>query len=109
MRQRWWLGAGVALALGAGCSRPAAAPQGAATARGGGGGAEAELRSMTVAELAAVIERGEQVAIVDNNSPETYARGHIPGARWAAHDGITAQMLPQDRDARVVFYCHNEH
>jgi 3-mercaptopyruvate sulfurtransferase SseA len=110
MRRRWRIAAGLALALGAvsACSHPAPTPQGAASAHPGAS-AEAELRPMTVAELAAMIERGDQVAVVDNNSPESYARGHIPGARWAAHDSITAQMLPQDRNARVVFYCHNEH
>ncbi|MDB4930455.1 MAG: Rhodanese domain protein [Myxococcaceae bacterium] len=110
MRRRWKMAGGLALALGAlaACSRPAATTQGAAPTHAGAS-SEAELRPMTVAELAAMIERGDQVAVVDNNSPESYARGHIPGARWAAHDGITAQMLPQDRNARVVFYCHNEH
>lgn len=97
--------AALALAPGAGCAR-SSAPAAAAPATAS---SEAELRPMTVAELAAAIERGEQVAISDNNSRESYARGHIPGARWMPYDGITAAMLPTDRNARVVFYCHNEH
>ena len=64
---------------------------------------------MTVAELSALLEQHATVAIFDNNARERYERGHVPGARWAAYDGITADMLPGDRNTRLVFYCANEH
>lgn len=94
------LGLALALSLGIGCAHSTAA--GAPT-----GSTESELRPVTVAELAGLIEQ-RGVAVVDTNSAETYEQGHIPGARWAEYDHITASVLPSDRAARVVFYCHNE-
>ncbi|TAK28437.1 MAG: rhodanese-like domain-containing protein [Myxococcaceae bacterium] len=91
----------LALSLGLGCAHSTATGAGAAAST------EAELRPVTVAELAGLIERGG-VTVIDNNSRDTFERGHIPGARWIAYDAITAAALPTDRAARVVFYCHNE-
>jgi len=88
------------LSLGLGCAHTTASGAAAAST-------ESELRPVTVAELAGLIEQ-RGVAVVDTNSAETYERGHIPGARWAEYDHITASVLPSDRAARVVFYCHNE-
>jgi rhodanese-related sulfurtransferase len=107
-------GLAVVLSLGAACSTTTTAPAAtaattppAATATATAS-TEAELRPMTVDELAGMIDRREQVAVIDNNGQESYARGHIPGARWVGHDAVTASVLPADRAARVVFYCHNE-
>ena len=94
-----------ALSLAPGCSRDAAPATASTTAPAAS--TEAELRPVTVAELAGVLERNE-VAVIDNNGRERYAQGHIPGARWVGHDQVTAEVLPADRAARVVFYCHNE-
>ena len=92
-----------------GSTTPAVAPAATATtATATSGDHEAELRRLTVAELAEFIDHHEQVAVFDNNNPQTYATGHIPGARWVAHDGVTASILPADHGARLVFYCHNE-
>lgn len=71
--------------------------------------AEGELQRMTVDELAGMLARNEPVTIVDNNGRARYEQGHIPGARWVGHDEVTAAALPADRNARVVFYCYNEH
>jgi rhodanese-related sulfurtransferase len=90
----------LALALGLGCAHSTATGASAAST-------ESELRPVTVAELARLIEQGG-VAVIDTNSAESFERGHIPGARWAEYDQITASALPSDRAARVVFYCHNE-
>ena len=101
----------LALSLGLGCARSAAPATAATTApapsASASAEAEAELRPVTVEELAGYIARNE-VAVIDNNGQERYARGHIPGARWVGHDRVTAEVLPSDRAARVVFYCHNE-
>jgi rhodanese-related sulfurtransferase len=64
---------------------------------------------LSIDELSAMLTRHEVVAIYDTNSQERYAQGHVPTARWVAHDGVTAEVLPQDRDTRLVFYCANEH
>jgi rhodanese-related sulfurtransferase len=98
----------LALSLGLGCARSAAPATAATTApAAASASSEAELRPVTVEELAGYIARNE-VAVIDNNGQERYARGHIPGARWVGHDQVTAEVLPADRAARVVFYCHNE-
>lgn len=106
-------------------SAPAAQPQTAATAQSGATPAETSatpaatasatpapaaesLREMTVQSLAAAIAANEPVNIYDNNRRERYEQGHIPGARWVTQDQINAQVLPQDRNARLVFYCANE-
>jgi rhodanese-related sulfurtransferase len=96
-----------ALALGAGCAHQATTAAAAPGTTATTASTEAELRAVTVDELAGYIERNE-VAVIDNNGQESYARGHIPGARWVGHDQVTAAVLPADRAARVVFYCHNE-
>lgn len=96
------------LSLGAGCASTTTATTPAATAAAAATtSTEAELRPVTVAELAGFIERNE-VTVIDNNGQQRYAAGHIPGARWVGHDQVTAAVLPTDRAARVVFYCHNE-
>ena len=99
------------LALGAACSRsaaPAPAPRGAAPAHAAPT-AEAEIPAMSVADLAAALERRDTVAVYDANGAERYAQGHVPGARHVGHDEVTAAVLPQDRATRLVFYCYNEH
>jgi len=115
-----WTTTGLAalLSLGAACSTTTTTPAATASTTPTAAAAEtpatatasteAELRPMTVADLAGMIERREQVAVIDNNGQESYARAHIPGARWVGHDAVTASVLPSDRAARVVFYCHNE-
>ena len=111
----------LALALAAvistGCSRsqtqtPPAAPMGDQVAQATPtppAAPEQELQRVSIEELSGFIERHETVAIIDNNSHERYEQGHVPGARWVGHDQVTADVLPQDRNARLVFYCANEH
>lgn len=36
-----------------------------------------------------------------------YMERHVPGARWVPYDGVTADLLPEDRAAAVIFYCAN--
>jgi len=60
-----------------------------------------------------VKEVGELVAsksgyVFDDNSKESYAKGHVPGAKWLLPGAVTAQVLPADKSAKLVFYCHNE-
>src|SRR3954469_1662386 len=46
--------------------------------------------------------------IFDNNGQERFAKGHVPGAKWAKPDTISANTLPADKSATLVFYCGNE-
>ena len=32
----------------------------------------------------------------------------MPGATWVHYDSVTAEMLPTDHTASLVFYCANE-
>ena len=47
------------------------------------------------------------VLIVDGNSDETYHEAHVPGARRLYSKTMTAADLPSDKDATLIFYCHN--
>jgi len=46
--------------------------------------------------------------IFDNNSKATYAKGHVPTAKWVAFNDLTADDLPANKDAKLVFYCGDE-
>ena len=47
--------------------------------------------------------------VFDNNNKDTFAKNHLPGAKWLDHDHVTASDLPADKNATLVFYCANEH
>lgn len=46
-----------------------------------------------------------RVAIIDANTPESFRKAHLPGARWYREGPSLAAVLPEDRSARLVFYC----
>jgi rhodanese-related sulfurtransferase len=58
-------------------------------------------------ELKNMIERGEDISIVDVRSPEDYAIGHIPGAvnlpeeKWDTFAGLTREKVN-------IIYCYSE-
>ena len=57
-------------------------------------------------DLKVALEAGERVIVVDARSPESYARGHIPGAVNIPHRTMSAQTTAHlDKDALVVTYC----
>jgi hypothetical protein len=83
-----------------------------ACSRSGNGpaAAPAELRSLTVDEVAARLAAGDgKTFVYDNNSKDRYDQGHVPGARWVESGEVTAAVLPPDKSATLVFYCMNEH
>jgi len=47
------------------------------------------------------------VLVVDGNGDETYHEAHVPGARRLYSKTMTAADLPPDKDATLIFYCHN--
>jgi len=47
------------------------------------------------------------VFIWDGNSPETYEKGHVPGAVNLYSGDIKEGVFPADRNATLVFYCQN--
>lgn len=48
-----------------------------------------------------------QAALFDANPRELYDEHHLPGARWVPYDGVTAEVLPEDKAQALVFYCAN--
>ena len=68
-----------------------------------------ELKRLTVDQVAArIAARDGKTFIYDNNSKESWASGHVPGARWLDDEKVTAADLPADKGALLIFYCHNE-
>jgi rhodanese-related sulfurtransferase len=100
--------AALALVLGAACSRPAPAPQASQGSEAHAANNQ-ELPALTIDQLSAMLEHHEQVAVYDANGRERYEQGHIPSARHVGHDEVTAAVLPPEHNARLVFYCANEH
>ncbi len=47
--------------------------------------------------------------VYDDNQRKMYDDGHVPGAIWLLADAVTADALPKDKDATLVFYCANQH
>lgn len=43
--------------------------------------------------------------MLDCNLEMVYHRGHVPGAVYVGYDGLAPELLPEDRDATLVFYC----
>jgi hypothetical protein len=68
-----------------------------------------ELKRLTVEQVAArIAAKDGKTFIYDNNSKESWAGGHVPGAKWLEDDKVTAADLPADKGALLIFYCHNE-
>lgn len=63
---------------------------------------------LTVDEVAARIGK-PGVYLYDNNNREEWIEGHVPTATWVDYTTMTAADLPADKDATLIFYCHNEH
>jgi hypothetical protein len=74
-----------------------------------GGGEADHLKPLTVEEVSTrLTTKDGKTFIFDNNSPETYAKGHVPGAKWLDDEKVTADALPADKAATLIFYCHSE-
>jgi rhodanese-related sulfurtransferase len=86
----------LAVALAAGCAKDAPVP--------------AEMASVSVDELATLVQGG-QCQVVDANGDTTRKRmGVIPGATLLSdYEGYALSELPADRAKKLVFYCSNEH
>ena len=97
-------GVAAALATASGCKAQADQPQ-AQTA--GAKESKETLASLTPDEVSDGIAK-KTLFIFDNNSKKVYADGHVPSAKWVDYKALKASDLPQDKSARLVFYCANE-
>jgi rhodanese-related sulfurtransferase len=48
------------------------------------------------------------VVVVDANPEDVFKKNHLPGARWWRARPL-AQLLPAEKDRRLVFYCASPH
>lgn len=69
-----------------------------------GGDAQA-FSVMRAKDLQNKSQGAAQIFIFDVNSPERFAKGHVPGARHASASDLSKAGLPKNKDALVVFYC----
>jgi hypothetical protein len=68
-----------------------------------------ELKSMTVDEVAAKLAlKDGKTFVFDNNVEDAFKQSHVPGAKWLDPYEVTAAKLPADKNALLIFYCHNE-
>src|SRR5690348_3540313 len=75
----------------------------------GGAAPTKELKRLTVDEVAAKLAAKDgKTFIYDNNPKESWTAGHVPGAKWLDDEKVTADALPPDKGALLIFYCHNE-
>jgi|SRR5450432_4217288 3-mercaptopyruvate sulfurtransferase SseA len=69
----------------------------------------AELKSLSVDEVAAKLAANDgKTFMFDANTKDSWIKGHVPGAKWIDDENVTADQLPADRNALLVFYCHDE-
>lgn len=64
------------------------------------------LKSVSPAELHQLVQ-DNRVTAIDVNSPQSWARAHVPGALNLDPAGYDEKSLPADKDALLVFYCSN--
>lgn len=62
------------------------------------------LKSIAPAALA---QRLQAFTVIDVNSVQSWQAAHVPGARRLDAPTLSADDLPADRAAALVFYCSN--
>lgn len=67
----------------------------------------ADIPTATVEEVSQLVASGG-AHIFDANSAKQFAAGHVPGAVHLPFDQVTAERLPSDTGAKLVFYCWNK-
>jgi rhodanese-related sulfurtransferase len=63
-----------------------------------------DIPELTIAEVVARLGQ-PGFHVIDNNSPARWKRSHVPGAINLNPHDFTADALPADRAATLVFYC----
>lgn len=68
-----------------------------------------ELKSLTIDEVnQRIAAKDGKTFVYDNNPEDHFASGHVPTARWVDYEHVTAQDLPADKGATLIFYCASE-
>jgi monothiol glutaredoxin len=66
----------------------------------------AEVRQMSVRELAQRLSEGERIGLFDVRTPDERAIAHIEGARML-DEAVVAQLEQLDKQTLLVFHCHH--
>jgi adenylyltransferase/sulfurtransferase len=77
---------------------------GASEEPGGGGDG---VREMTPRELAARLERGDPIDLIDVREPYEYRIARLPGARLVPLRAFGEAVPSLDRDRDIVIHCHH--
>jgi rhodanese-related sulfurtransferase len=64
------------------------------------------LKTISPRDLLALVQDAK-VTTFDVNSPQSWARAHVPGAFSLDPVSYQESDLPPDRNAALVFYCSN--
>lgn len=64
------------------------------------------LKSVSPADLNELVA-SKRVTVFDVNSPHSWMKAHVPGAKNLDAQGFGAADLPADKNSALVFYCSN--
>ena len=64
------------------------------------------LKSISPADLDEQV-KAKRVAVFDVNSPQSWQKAHVPGAKNLDSRNFGAGDLPADKGSSLVFYCSN--
>jgi hypothetical protein len=68
-----------------------------------------QLHKLTVDEVEARINAHDgKTFVFDDNNKNSWIKAHVPTATWLDDEHVTADALPGDKAATLIFYCHNE-
>ncbi len=67
----------------------------------------ANFKSITAAELKKLLDKREQLVLVDARTGEEYSKGHIPTSVNIPPEklGSIGTFLPKKKDTLIVIYC----
>lgn len=68
----------------------------------------ATIKTLQVDEVDKLLTASPRPFVYDANPIEIYRDGHVPGAKWVDFSRVTADALPADKSAMLIFYCYNE-
>jgi hydroxyacylglutathione hydrolase len=79
--------------------------EGGIAAWAGSGRALRQTPALTMAEVAAALERGDPLAVMDTREPREWAEGHVPGAILAPLSEIGQHAGGFPRDVPLAVHC----
>jgi rhodanese-related sulfurtransferase len=65
------------------------------------------LETISPDNLHQLVQNSKPVSVIDVNSPQSWTKAHVPGARNLDPTAYQDTDLPADKNAALVFYCSN--